>query len=197
MFLFAHTGITLGAAAVIAGAVNRKNERNGFVSLSKYVDVRILMVGAMLPDIIDKPVGQYLFADTFHNGRIFSHTLLFFLLLAVSGGILYALKRQVWMLTLAFGTLTHLILDGMWGVPATFLWPLMGWKFASIELGGVVGEWFRAVVSYPSIYIGEIVGLVILFWYFIVVFANRQFIAMLRTGRVSRSAKKVPGITPR
>src|SRR4030043_727323 len=102
MLLFAHPGITLGAATLIADAVNRKP--SWFASLSRYLDIRWLMVGSLLPDIIDKPVGQYFFRDTFNNGRIFSHTLLFFIVLTAIGFFLYKRHCHIWMLSLAAGT---------------------------------------------------------------------------------------------
>lgn len=186
MLLFAHTGLTLGAATVIAGVANRKNGKTPwFVSLSKYIDVRILMVGAMLPDIIDKPVGMFLFSNTFHNGRIFSHTLVFLLLLTVVGLILFKTKRQVWMLTLAAGTFTHLILDGMWGIPGTFFWPFLGWKFATINLEGIIGNMFKGIVSSPVIFTSEAIGLGIIIWYWVFAIQRKQLGAMFKTGHIS------------
>ncbi len=186
MLLFAHTGLTLGAATIAAGVANRRSGKTPrFVSLSKYVDVRILMVGAMLPDIIDKPVGMYFFVNTFHNGRIFSHTLLFLLLLIGIGLVLYKTKRQVWMLTLAAGTFTHLIFDGMWGVPGTLLWPLYGWNFSSIEIEGFFGHIFKEVVSDPVIFTSEAIGLAIIIWYWVFAIQRKQLGAMLKTGRIS------------
>src|SRR4030043_267174 len=115
MLIFAHTGITLGAGSIIADTVNRRP--SWFASLSHYLDIRWLLVGSLLPDIIDKPVGQYLFRDTFNNGRIFSHTLLFLIVISAVGFLLLKKYRYKWMLALAAGTFAHLVLDEMWQVP--------------------------------------------------------------------------------
>ncbi len=189
MLLFAHTGIALGAGAVIANLLQRRKEKpfeklTWFNSLSKYIDIRILLVGSMLPDIIDKPIGMYFFRNYFHNGRIFSHTLLFFLLLAITGLLLYYCKKQVWMLTLAAGILIHLILDGMWGVPGTFFWPVLGLQFTSIEFEGVLGNMFKAIVSDPVIFISEAIGFTILLWFGISVIRNKQFLTLLKYGKL-------------
>src|SRR4030042_5426408 len=116
MLIFAHAGIALGAATLVAGVANKKQSSHNtkiswFASLSRYVDIRILLVGSLLPDIIDKPVWQYFFRETFSNGRIFSHTLLFFLVLAIAGYYLYRRYRQVWLLTLAAGAFSPLVPD--------------------------------------------------------------------------------------
>jgi inner membrane protein len=186
MLLFAHTGIVLGAATVISGAISsRKEKLPWFVALGRYLDVRLLMVGAMLPDIIDKPVGDFLFRKTFENGRIFSHTLLFLVLLTASGLILYRAKRKVWMLTLAAGDFMHLALDQMWGVPQTLFWPLKGWQFPFEVLEGFGWSIWDALISYPTVYIPEIIGLAILLWYGVTALKRKQFGAVLKTGGIS------------
>lgn len=191
MLLFAHTGIALGAATVITGAVNsREGKTSWFASLSKYMDIRFFIIGSMLPDIIDKPVGQYIFRETFQNGRIFSHTLLFLLVLSIAGVILYGMKRHTWMLALAAGTLIHLVLDGMWGVPRTFLWPLLGWEFSAVKLEGWARGLFELIVSNPVIFLSEAVGLIILIWFGIIAIKKKQVGTLLKTGRVS---SPVPG----
>jgi inner membrane protein len=186
MLLFAHTGITLGAATLVTGVLNsHKGKLSWFAGLSKYLDVRILIVGSMLPDIIDKPVGQYFFRETFENGRIFSHTLLFLLVLAGAGYYLLKAHRQSWMLVLAAGTAMHLILDQMWRIPETLFWPLMGLKFPMIDLEGWgIGLW-EAIKHTPSIYIPELIGLAILIWYGIVALTRKQAGAFFKTGRIS------------
>lgn len=70
MLVLAHAGITLGTATLLAGVVKYRHEPkrsriSWFTSLSKYIDIRILIIGSLLPDIIDKPVGQYFFQETF------------------------------------------------------------------------------------------------------------------------------------
>ena len=98
MFVFGHLGITLGAAALVSGAVTnwRKQsngqaiskpdsqsylERTGFKSLSDFLDIRLLMIGSLTPDIIDKPLAFF----GFGGGRSITHTLLVFLILSITG----------------------------------------------------------------------------------------------------------------
>jgi inner membrane protein len=182
MLVFAHTGITLGAATIVADAVNRKP--SWFASISRYMDIRWLLVGSLLPDIIDKPVGQYLFRDTFNNGRIFTHTLLFLVLISVVGILLYKKKRQTWMLALAAGTFMHLILDGMWQTPRTLFWPLLGFSFPKVDLEGWEHNIWEALISDPQIYIPEAVGLTVLLVLGIYLLKRRGVINFLKRGRV-------------
>ncbi|MBA7704295.1 hypothetical protein ES703_113098 [subsurface metagenome] len=189
MLILGHAGITLGAATLIAGVVNSRQalkftKISWFASLSHYVDIRLLLVGSLLPDIIDKPVGQYFFRETFNNGRIFSHTLLFLVLLSAVGFYLYKRHRQAWMLPLAAGTLMHLVLDEIWNAPATLFWPFMGFTFEKIELAGWVSNIFKALLSDPAVYIPEAVGLAILLWFGLILARRRQIGIFIKHGKV-------------
>lgn len=188
MLVLGHTGITLGAAALVAGAVNGRADvqtakNSWFSSLSRFLDIRILIVGALLPDIIDKPVGQYIFRDTFSNGRIFSHTLLFFFILAAVGIVIYKSHLHTWMLALAAGTFMHLVLDEMWGMPATLFWPLMGVDFEKLEISNYISNIFQVLFTNPKIYVPEIVGLAILLWFGITVIVRKKVGAFVRYGK--------------
>jgi membrane-bound metal-dependent hydrolase YbcI (DUF457 family) len=188
MFIFAHAGITLGVATLVAGAVKKKQagpntKTSWFASLSRYVDIRVLLVGSLLPDIIDKPVGQYFFRETFSNGRIFSHTLLFIIVLTGIGFYLFKRHRQVWMLTLAAGTFFHLVLDGMWAAPATLFWPLLGFTFEKEELANWLSNILQALFSHAGNYIPEMTGLVILLWFGLALVFRRKVSAFIKHGK--------------
>jgi membrane-bound metal-dependent hydrolase YbcI (DUF457 family) len=136
MLPFAHIGITI-ALFYIAGLASPK--------VRPHIDYRYVIVGSMLPDIIDKTVGMILFADTFANGRIFSHALLFVVVLGVAGYYLYTRKKDPGVLTLAAGSLIHQSLDSMWKTPVTFLWPLLGWGFERRETYGSFWQFLRGI----------------------------------------------------
>src|SRR3972149_396130 len=53
------------------------------LACTRKLDYRLIVVAAMLPDIIDKPVGQVFFREFFSYGRIFAHTLLFLILISL------------------------------------------------------------------------------------------------------------------
>jgi len=150
------------------------------------IDYRLALLGSMLPDIIDKPMGHYFLADTFNNGRIFAHTLLFFLLLLSIG--LYRLWRggRTGFIILALCSGGHLILDEMWRIPQTLFWPLHGWAFPKspqiTDWWQVLSRWFHGLETNPATYIPEIIGLVILLPIGLVLLRSGRLFQFLRCG---------------
>jgi inner membrane protein len=183
MLLFGHLGITLGAADIVADAVKRKS--TWFAALSRYLDIRWLAVGSLLPDIIDKPVGQLIFKDTFNNGRIFSHTLFFLIVITAVGFYLFKKYRQTWMIAFAAGTLAHLMLDEMWQMPQTLFWPLLGFSFPSVDLEGWASNIWKLLFSDPHYYVPEIVGLAVLLVFGIWLVKKKKLVSFLIRGKVS------------
>jgi LexA-binding, inner membrane-associated putative hydrolase len=68
MLLFGHIGVTLGIFFVFSYFAPR---------LKTIIDPRYLAVGALLPDLIDKPLGMIVFSSSISNGRMISHTFVF------------------------------------------------------------------------------------------------------------------------
>ena len=213
MLVFGHTGITLGAAALLATALrsNRfskttKTEEmespscssqvaqtsNDFPSrkvswltyLGSLIDIRLLLVGSLLPDIIDKPVGQFFFRETFSNGRIFCHTLLFLILLTVAGFYFYRHHNKIWLLTFSFGTLAHLICDQMWCAPRTLLWPILGLSFEREDISNWLLNIFQAIFADPAVYVPELIGAVILIWFVWTLLHTKNTYVFIRYGRI-------------
>lgn len=120
MLLFGHIGVTLGIFFGLLIFIPR---------LRTIIDPKYLAIGALLPDLIDKPIGMIIFASTFANGRIIGHTLLFSLSLLLVGLYIYEKRKDIRVLTLASGSFFHLIEDQMWASPITLFWPLFGLKF--------------------------------------------------------------------
>jgi inner membrane protein len=172
MIFFGHIGITLGAATLAAQAFSRQEsgetrKKSWFTALTSYLDIRLLIIGSILPDLIDKPIGQIFFRAEFHNGRIFAHTLLFLLILAAIGFYLYKRYGQKWMLILAAGVFMHQLLDFMWQTPGTFFWPLLGFKFARYELDGWFANIFKALLESPFTFYSEVIGFIIFIWFIV------------------------------
>jgi len=89
-----------------------------------------LALGALLPDVLDKPLGHAIL--DLGNGRILFHTVLFALVvLAAALAISRARPAAAPVaLALALGCGTHLLFDRMWEDPQALLWPLLGTEFA-------------------------------------------------------------------
>jgi len=120
MLLFGHIGITLGVYFGLALFIPQ---------LGTIIDPAYLVIGSLLPDLIDKPLGIVVFSSRIANGRIIGHTLVFSLTLLMIGLYLYDKTGDNKILTLAVGSILHLIEDQIWRAPRTFFWPLRGWRF--------------------------------------------------------------------
>ena len=83
-------------------------------------------VGAVLPDLIDKPVGFIILGGVIDNGRIWCHSLLFAAIVLVAGLLLWKVRRTPVLIAVAIGVLSHQILDLMWRQPATWYYPVLG-----------------------------------------------------------------------
>ena len=183
MLLFGHTGITLGAAAAVSYALGNY-KKSWITSAGEYLDVRLLMIGSLLPDFIDKPLGQVILGKTLSNGRIYSHTVLFLVLISAAGIYLRQRHHKNWLLILALGTFTHLILDRMWLTPKTLFWPIFGLAFDRINLAEWVPNIFHRLLTDPGSYIPELAGMIILLWFGITLLLRKRIYAFIRYGRI-------------
>lgn len=215
MLLFAHMGITLGAGvlarnAAVRGLTAREEAAQAkafrlspsqanpgadclpdggttsFLTLVRdHFDYRFLLIGSVLPDLIDKPIGGVFFFETFQMDRILAHTLCFNLLLVALGVYLVVRCRRIWLLILSFGSVIHLILDKIWGTPQTFLWPAYGWSFPKLDRTDFFARLPQiphAVTTNSSLYVPELVGLAILGWFVIRLIQTGQVRAFITRG---------------
>jgi membrane-bound metal-dependent hydrolase YbcI (DUF457 family) len=105
--------------------------------IARAIDYRLVAFGTLLPDLVDKPIGKILFRDLFDdNGHVVGHTLLFALVLLLPGAWLAVNRRDVRLLCVGLGNLSHLAVDPVTHSPATLLWPLLGTDFPQITLLG-------------------------------------------------------------
>ena len=170
MLLFGHIGITAAATKLTDIAFppedlhnNESGLRYRIASMLSYfrdnngcLDYRMIIIGSMLPDIIDKPLFLLFSESGLFTGRSHTHTLLFALLL-LSGGLLI---RKSWLLDLSLGNLFHLFLDFIWKSPETLFWPLLG-NFEPYQAEGWFSDIWYNLTHSPEIYIPEIIGLIV------------------------------------
>jgi inner membrane protein len=212
MFVFGHAGITLGSAIAISslisfignagsqkyGGVNTPADNTEYVPasyaidssgnhnplLDNRIDARVLLIGSMLPDIIDKPLGLIIFPQEIANGRIFCHSLFFLILITIVGLLILCNRGKFWLLTLAFGVSMHLILDQMWMMPRTFLWPLLGVTFDKTNVDHWLSDWINQFLTQPSVYISEILGALIAGSLLVVLLGRKKLWLFILTGRL-------------
>jgi membrane-bound metal-dependent hydrolase YbcI (DUF457 family) len=139
------------------------------------IDYRVLMLGAVLPDLVDGLFGG---ARVLHS-VVGSVVLLVVVMLATIGR---RAARRRWIF-LPIGTFLHLALDGAFTVTQVFWWPFTGWSFDGEPLPSV-----ERGFSGLNLLL-EAAGLVALVWFYRRFglgdpVRRRQFV---RTGRLDRT----------
>jgi membrane-bound metal-dependent hydrolase YbcI (DUF457 family) len=176
MLILGHVGITFGVALAAESLSSHTDPahagsqcgllarlRYATASLARRIDLRILLIGTLLPDIIDKPLGYILLPGVFGTGRLFCHALIFPIVLAAAGVWLYRARRSTHLLVLAYGAGMHLVLDAMWRTPSILFWPFAG----PMPRGdAAAGEWLARIITTlltnPAAYLPEIAGVILL-----------------------------------
>ena len=147
------------------------------------IDYRLAALGALLPDLVDKPLA-FLVMPFFHqNTRTIGHSAVFTLALFLGALLLLRFAGRSGLLVVALGSLSHLPFDGMWTAPGTLFWPLLGWSFPwAAELPGLSRIW--EYLGAPARLIPDIVGLLAILY--LLFKAWRQgLVRFIRTGMLS------------
>lgn len=111
-------------------------------------DYRLLLVGAVAPDLVDVWFGG---ARVMHS-LVASVALLAIVMLATTGR--KPVRRLL--LPLPIGSLLHLVLDGAWNDSEVFWWPFLGTSFDDARLPTLSRGWWSVVL--------EAIGLLIVVW---------------------------------
>lgn len=130
------------------------------------VEKRAFFLGALLPDLIDKPVFYIPFWITHRRGdvlsgtHLFAHTGLFLLALVIAALI----SRSLLVRAVAIGVATHFVLDcvGLSMGLGTLLWPLFGWHFPAFPFKNL-GQHLATILN-PVTLAGEVLGAAVLWW---------------------------------
>lgn len=140
MYPVAHMGIAVGgvwAGEKIFRRLARRPELNHRWRTD--VDYRLVALGALVPDAIDKPLYRLTSIPSDHT---IGHTLLFSLALIAAGALL-ARRGEPRILSLGLGSLSHPLVDPVIAYPQTLFWPLLGWGF--VPSPGIPGWYLRAI----------------------------------------------------
>ncbi|HAL48712.1 MAG TPA: hypothetical protein DCP37_13250 [Dehalococcoidia bacterium] len=142
MFVFGHVGLTIGAAYAFRLAASSWRKRA--VALS--MDFRLVIVGSMAPDLIDKPLGLWIAPGLVDNSlRSIAHTLVFAVTLLGLGLTVWALGRGQKLTLAAVSSAGHIVFDRTWQTASVLFWPFLGWDFGASY--PPVGEWASRHVS--------------------------------------------------
>lgn len=129
------------------------------------IDYRFVLLGAVLPDAVDGLLGLFLFDGP--AGRWVAHSLLAVIVIAVAIILLFRGERRLALFGIAVGWLLHLVADGMWQAPFTFLWPAFGLRFSASPAEPYSIDLVTNPLDHLSTWGGELIGLAILAWFWV------------------------------
>jgi inner membrane protein len=145
----------LGCAALIV-----------YVTLGRRrIDYRMILIGALLPDIVDGVLGIFWFEGP--AGRWIAHSLLAAIVVTVAIIVGFGDERRQSLFGLGVGWLLHLVADGMWRAPQTFLWPAFGTEFSTSPREPYSWDLFIDPLAHLSTWGGELIGLAVLVWFWV------------------------------
>ena len=137
-----------------------------YVSLGRRrIDYRYILIGAVLPDIVDGVARHFL--DYEGSGRGAAHGLLSFMVLAVLVVVAFKGETRLALFGVPVGWLTHIVLDGIWQTPKTFLWPAFGTAFDASPAEPYSWALILDPGAHLMLWAGEIVGLLALAWFWV------------------------------
>lgn len=115
---------------------------------SKYV-LPACILGSVLPDIIDKPLGYIIF-PSIGDGRLIAHSLVGLTIILFFTAAIF--RDRFLIAALGIGILTHQILDEMWKMPVNWFYPLLG-PFPVYQMENYFGWGFMRELTTPSEYL--------------------------------------------
>jgi inner membrane protein len=128
------------------------------------IDYRYVLLGAVLPDLVDAILGLFLFEGP--AGRWIAHSLLAVTVVTVAILLGTSGPRGLALFGIGVGWLLHLVCDGMWQAPRTFLWPAFGLGFSTSPAEPYSWDLITDPLWHLGTWGGELTGLAILVWFF-------------------------------
>ncbi len=140
------THMSIGAGAAWAA-------RRRLAAAPAALDFRFAAFGALLPDLVDKPLKWFLFPDSLPDSHVYGHTLLFSGSIILAGLLFAWMAHRPWLLLLGLGSLTHPLVDPVLIYPRTLFWPLLGTEFpVARAIPGYIHIWLDvAIIVYVTV----------------------------------------------
>ncbi|HEX2050225.1 MAG TPA: metal-dependent hydrolase [Actinomycetota bacterium] len=129
------------------------------------VDYRFVLLGAVLPDVVDGLLGLVLFDGP--AGRWAAHSLVAVLVVALAVILGTRGERRLAWFGIPVGWLTHLVADGMWSAPETFLWPAFGGSFSDAPREPYSWDLVTDPLAHLSTWGAEVAGALLLAWFWV------------------------------
>jgi inner membrane protein len=129
------------------------------------IDYRFVLLGAVLPDLVDGLLGLFFFSGP--AGRWIAHSLLAATVVTVVIVVVFSGEPRLALFGIGVGWLLHLVCDGMWAAPKTFFWPAFGTEFANRPAEPYGLDLFVHPWDHSWTWAGELVGLALLAWFWV------------------------------
>lgn len=129
------------------------------------VDYRFILIGAVLPDVVDGILNVAVLHEP--AGRSIAHTVLAVIVVTVFILLAFKSERRLSVFGIGVGWLLHLVGDGMWQAPRTFLWPSFGSSFALRPAEPYSWDLFMHPFDHLGTWGGELAGLAVLAWFWV------------------------------
>lgn len=182
MLVFGHVGITL---AIMNGY--EKVICSVGVKDYNFIDYRIVIIGAILPDLIDKPLIQLTYGLENHSGHSIGHTFIFSGLLMALGIGYFLNTRNNNILLLGLCCFLHQVFDKLMLLPNVLSLPTFSYNnnitFNRVDIftrgTSYIFRQFpyiKAVTLYlmePYVYISEIFGFLYILYFLYKLIINR------------------------
>ncbi|MDD1728886.1 MAG: metal-dependent hydrolase [Methanospirillum sp.] len=115
---------------------------------SQYI-LPVCMLGSILPDLIDKPLGFLIF-PSIGDGRLVAHSLIGLIVIMLIAAAL--IRSMLLPAVLCVGVLIHQLLDEMWNMPVNWLYPFLG-QFPVYQQENYFGWGLMRELTTPSEYL--------------------------------------------
>lgn len=134
----------MAVAVAVVGSGDRIAQQSCGRHRRAQIDFRIVALGALMPDAIDKPLailGPHAFSYDLTAGHSIGHTLIA-ALAVIAAGVLLSRRGEWRLLWLGLGWITHLPVDPVIVYPHELLWPAFGFGFPASH--GIPPGYLRA-----------------------------------------------------
>ncbi|HEX2294924.1 MAG TPA: metal-dependent hydrolase [Actinomycetota bacterium] len=144
--IFWHAGL---AATIVYVTLGRRR-----------IDYRYVLLGAVLPDLVDAAIHRS------SPDRGIAHSILAVVVIAVVVILGFRGDDRLAVFGVPVGWLLHLVGDGMWNAPRTFLWPAFGTEFVRSP-EPYTWDLFTDPLAHLSTWGAELAGLLLLVWFWV------------------------------
>jgi hypothetical protein len=128
------------------------------------IDYRYVLAGAVLPDLVDALLDVFVYEGS--PGRGAAHSLVTVVVVAVVVILGFKGETRLAVFGIPVGWLLHLVGDGMWNAPRTFLWPAFGTDFTRSS-----EPYSWGLLTDPLSHLGtwgaELAGFLVLAWFWV------------------------------